>query len=142
MASEYIPVALERLIVERARGRCEYCQCPEDFSPGTFEIEHIHPRALGGTTDAENLALACGGCNAFKSVKVSALDPENQQTAAFFHPRQHTWSGQFRWSEDSLQLEGISATGRATIETLRLNRLGVVNLRRLLIMDEKHPPED
>lgn len=75
MASEYIPVAVERLVIERARGRCEYCRLPEAFSSGSFEIEHIQPRSLGGATDADNLAFSCGGCNGFKGVKVSGTDP-------------------------------------------------------------------
>lgn len=70
------------------------------------------------------------------------LDPETQQMAALFHPRQQLWSEHFRWDEEALRMEGISSTGRATIDALRLNRPGVVNLRRLLIMDEKHPPEE
>jgi hypothetical protein len=140
MASEYVPVALERHVFERARGRCEYCQLPEAFSSGAFEIEHIHPRSLGGLTNSANLALSCSGCNSFKGSKVSGADPQTGQTVSLFHPRQHVWSEHFRWSDDSLQVEGISAIGRATVELLRLNRRGLMNLRRLLIDDEKHPP--
>lgn len=140
MASEYIPVALERLVVERARGRCEYCRLPEAFSSGSFEIEHIQPRSLGGATDADNLALSCGGCNGFKGVKVSGLDPKTEELAVLFHPRQDVWREHFRWSEDSLSLEGITPKGRVTIVALRLNRVGLTNLRRLLVLDEKHPP--
>jgi hypothetical protein len=36
---------------------------------------------------------------------------------------------------------GITATGRATVEALKLNRHGVVNLRKLLIMADSHPLE-
>jgi hypothetical protein len=35
-----------------------------------------------------------------------------------------------------------SPCGRATVEALRLNRLGVVNLRRLLRNANLHPPEN
>ena len=142
MSSEYIPVALERLVVERARGRCEYCQCPEAFSTGSFEIEHIQPRSLSGATHADNLAFSCGGCNNFKGAKVGFPDPETQQLVPLFHPRQHVWNEHFRWSADALRVEGLSAIGRATAELLRLNRNGVVNLRRLLVLDERHPPGD
>jgi hypothetical protein len=37
---------------------------------------------------------------------------------------------------------GITACGRATVEALRLNRFGVVNLRRLLRGVNLHPPEN
>lgn len=109
---------------------------------GAFEIEHIYPRSLGGATVAENLALSCAGCNNFKGVRVDFLDPETQGMAPLFHPRQQLWNEHFCWNEEALRMEGVSPTVRATIEALRLNRSGVVNLRRLLIMDEKHPPEE
>ena len=35
---------------------------------------------------------------------------------------------------------GLTPTGRAMVETLRLNREGLVNLRRLLYAAQKHPP--
>jgi hypothetical protein len=44
------------------------------------------------------------------------------------------------WSEDALTLVGVSVIGRATIERLRLNRTGVVNLRALLKGSGLHPP--
>jgi hypothetical protein len=40
----------------------------------------------------------------------------------------------------TLQIIGDTPTGRATIVGLELNRLGVVNLRRLLGEEEGHPP--
>ncbi len=48
-----------RLVFTRARDRCEYCQSPQDHCPDPFSIEHIHPQALGGTHQADNLALSC-----------------------------------------------------------------------------------
>jgi len=37
-------------------------------------------------------------------------------------------------------LKGLTATGRATIAALDLNRQRVINLRRVLIRDGLHPP--
>lgn len=51
-----------------------------------------------------------------------------------------TWQAHFIWSDDYLEIIGISPTGRATVKALNLNRLGVVNLRRLLLLDGLHPP--
>jgi len=39
-----------------------------------------------------------------------------------------------------LTLLGLTPTGRATIAALRLNREGVINLRRALKLEGKHPP--
>lgn len=62
-------------------------------------------------------------------------------TAPLYHPRRHVWSDHFEWSEDFRHLLGRTPTGRATIETLYLNREGVVNLRRALRLLKRHPPE-
>ncbi len=142
MARRGISQQTEHLVRERAAERCEYCRSPEEFSPDTFAIEHIHPRALGGSNQTGNLAFACQGCNGPKGARTEAFDGVTSAFVPLFHPRQHLWREHFRWSDDSLQLEGISAIGRATIELIRLNRRGVMNLRRLLIEDEKHPPLD
>ena len=141
MARRGISVETERLVRERADERCEYCRSPEDFSPDTFSIEHIHPRALGGSSEADNLAFSCQGCNGVKGVRTEAFDEVTATWVPLFHPRTDTWNAHFRWSADSLQVEGTSAIGRATIALLRLNRRGVVNLRRVLVADNKHPPD-
>ena len=74
-------------IANRADGRCEYCQCPADFSTELFSIEHILPRSKEGLNDAENLAFSCSGCNIFKSDKTAFLDNISQQLQPLFHPK-------------------------------------------------------
>ena len=59
---------------ERAKKLCEYSRSPLEFSPDPFSVEHIFPISKGGTDDAENLALACQGCNGYKSTKTEAFD--------------------------------------------------------------------
>ena len=53
-------------LLERAAGRCEYCgrNCG-----ASIEIDHVLPISLGGTSDAENLAVCCRNCNASKGAK-------------------------------------------------------------------------
>lgn len=141
MLRRAISSATKDLVRTRAGGQCEYCRCPEEFSPDTFSIEHITPVALNGSNAQSNLALSCQGCNGSKCVRIEAFDDVTVATVSLFHPRQQRWGEHFRWSADSVRVEGLSATGRATIEVLRLNRAGVVNLRRLLMLDERHPPD-
>jgi hypothetical protein len=142
MTSRYVPNNLRRLVRERAHGYCEYCWSPEAYSPASFSIEHIHPLDLGGLTAEENLALACQGCNSFKYNKIEALDPLSLQLAPLYHPRCHSWREHFAWSDDGLRLVGLTPTGRATLESLDLNREQVVNLRRLLGLIGKQPPPE
>ena len=67
---------LDEIVRIRARGRCEYCQMSQVLQGATFHVEHIVPRSLGGQTEAENLALACPGCNLRKADKTQAVDPK------------------------------------------------------------------
>jgi hypothetical protein len=125
-------------ISHRAQGCCEYCKCPAAYSPDSFSIEHIIPRARGGDESMSNLALACQGCNNRKFTRVESEDPVNGERAPLFHPRRDHWIDHFAWNTDATLMIGLTPTGRATIECLRLNRPGVVNLRRILISAGLH----
>jgi hypothetical protein len=61
--------------------------------------------------------------------------------ATLFHPRQDNWADHFAWSDDGVEIIGISSKGRGTVEELRLNRNQLKNLRRLLVDAGLHPPE-
>ena len=135
-----MPVALAREVRLRAHNRCEPCQTPADYAPEPFEMEHITPRAIGGVTDADNLALACGGCNGYKGARTMGTDAETGEVVALFHPRRDVWSEHFAWSDDLQSVIGLSAVGRATIQVLQMNRSNLRNLRWLLNTQNLHPP--
>jgi hypothetical protein len=59
-----------------------------------------------------------------------------------YNPRQQVGSENFAWNDDFTQVIGKTPCGRVTVEALRLNRYGVVNLRRLLFATNLHPPEN
>jgi len=52
-------------IIKRDGFRCRYCGCSAMREP--LEIDHVVPRAGGGTDDPENLITACWSCNRGKS---------------------------------------------------------------------------
>jgi hypothetical protein len=126
-------------VTERAHGLCEYCQSAEIIVV-TMEVDHIIPISAGGETHLDNLCLVCRGCNSFKHVFLTAIDPDTNQNAALFNPRIERWEDHFKWSEDGTLIIGLSATGRATIERLRMNRPGIVASRRLWVEAGWHPP--
>lgn len=132
--------ALRRIVAARARGYCEYCRSPERFATESFTLEHIQPRARGGKDTLDNLAWSCLGCNSHKYTKTTAVDPVTGEDVPLFNPRQQSWNDHFQWSEDSTTIIGLSPIGRATINSLYLNRLGVVNLRQVLTAMGIHPP--
>jgi HNH endonuclease len=140
MSRRYITVAEQQQVISRARRRCEYCQCHMDYTSQSFVFEHILAIANGGVTSLDNLALACGGCNGHKYVKQAALDPVDDNSAVLYNPRRDVWGEHFCWNEDRLQMMGLTSTGRATIASLQLNRPGVINVRRLLMLADLHPP--
>jgi hypothetical protein len=131
---------LRTLVAERAHGHCEYCLSPARYATQRLSVEHILPRAKGGTSTFENLALSCQGCNNHKYSRVEAPDPVSGEPVPLYNPRRDRWADHFAWSADTLLIVGITPTGRATVDTLELNRSGVVNLRRLLAAFDEHPP--
>ena len=138
--SARISDAIRQEVRDRARQRCEYCQSPEWLTGLFFPIDHILPRRAGGSNALDNLCLACSGCNGHKYIRTTGVDPESNATVALYHPRHQRWSEHFVWSRDGVSILGLTATGRATIETLQLNRPQAVDARRLWVGVGWHPP--
>ncbi len=133
--------ALKKIVAQRSGGCCEYCWSQSRYSPDPFSVEHIVPRSKGGSDQLDNLAYACQGCNNHKYNHLQGRDPVNGRLLPLYNPRQQRWSDHFTWNEDFTLLIGSTPTGRATVERLRLNREGVVNLRYALHLIGKHPPK-
>lgn len=142
MPKQYITAKMKRSVITRAQDHCEYCRSQVRFAMQSFNIEHIKPLYEGGKTTLNNLALACEGCNSHKHTKTKALDPISEELVPLFHPRRQQWSEHFAWNADSTLIIGLTPTGRATVEALKMNRKGVVNLRRMLYIMGEHPPEE
>lgn len=124
--------SLRYLIDARAGGRCEYCRRYKVMTGEMFfEIEHILPRTLGGSTDPDNLAFACRRCNLLKSDKIAAIDPRTKRPAPLFNPRHDRWSEHFRRSRDQLRIYGCTATGRVTVVLLQFNESSEQQVRRI-----------
>ena len=140
MARDAISRAVRRQVRDRARNRCEFCQHPASYACAPFVCEHVLPRARGAGNTLPELAWACPGCNSHKYDKTHARDPQTGRRVALFNPRRQRWSGHFAWSRDFLFIRGRTATGRATVEALHLNRPELVNLRRALRTIGEHPP--
>ena len=128
-------------VFARAHFRCEYCTTPVDCAVQPFVTEHIFPTSKGGKNVVENLACSCGGCNGHKHKKFEAFDPADGQIVPLFNPRMDVWADHFSWNSDFLQIIGHTSVGRATVEALKLNRSGLLNIRRLLLLAGEHPPD-
>ena len=122
-----IPAYLRRLVIQRADNRCEYCGISQVGQVATFHIDHIVPVVAGGETTSENLALACVSCSLRKGARQALEDWETGEAVSIFNPRQQRWKEHFAW--DGVQVFGLTATGRATIEALNLNRIAMLAIR-------------
>jgi hypothetical protein len=107
----------------------------------TFEIEHIIPVSADGQSVFENLCLACPMCNRYKANRQIVVDAITHQETALFHPHLQSWEEHFCWSEDKSEIVGQTATGRATVEALRMNRSALVRVRHLWVILGEHPPK-
>jgi 5-methylcytosine-specific restriction endonuclease McrA len=126
-----VRTTLRRQVAQRANGRCEYCGWPDWLTPGSFNIEHIYPQVLGGTTEISNLAYSCSGCNNAKYDAIEALDPATGEMAPLYNPRLDKYEEHF-WLTNNFELLGRTPTGRATIHRLHLNRSEVIRIRYML----------
>jgi hypothetical protein len=142
MSKTYIAQALRQRVAEQGQYRCGYCLTQERVVGVAMDIEHIIPEALGGPTEEQNLWLACSLCNSHKGDKLTARDPHTNEVVQLFNPRQDAWERHFRWADGGALIEGYSATGRATVIALQLNRPALVRARRLWINVGWHPPID
>jgi hypothetical protein len=138
MSSERVPQKLRRQVANRAAWRCEYCLSPAAYSTQPFEADHVIPSSKGGPTTLENLALSCG-CNSYKGDRTHARDPQTRRSVPLYNPRSQRWTRHFAWSEEFLIILGRTASGRATIAALHMNRPELINLRRVLLLVGEHP---
>lgn len=141
MPESRITTKHRKVVIERARGCCEYCRSQACFATQSFSVEHIIPYSQGGKDTLDNLALACQGCNNHKYTKVQGSDPVTGAIVSLYHPRRQKWQDHFTWNDGFTHIIGLTPTGRATVEALQLNRAGLVHLRQILYAVGKHPPE-
>jgi hypothetical protein len=107
-----------RLVIERARRRCEYCLVHEDSAGFPHQIDHIISRKHGGSSGIGNLAYACVLCNRYKGSDIASLDRLGNPIR-FFDPRRDIWAEHFRL--DGPVIQPITPVGEVTARVLRLN---------------------
>jgi 5-methylcytosine-specific restriction endonuclease McrA len=104
------------------------------------------PQSLGGSDEADNLALACHRCNERHYNFTSGIDPQTQEEIPLFNPRQQQWSDHFIWTKDGTKIFGTTPTGRATCNRLDFNderrdEPSIQIARRFWVAAGWHPPQ-
>jgi hypothetical protein len=133
-----ITSSLREEVTLRAGNRCEYCRLSQLGQEATFHIDHVIPRAAGGPTTADNLALACVSCSLRKWANQTALDPDSGEEVPLFSPRTQVWAEHFRWEGE--RVVPLTPTGRATVAALGLNRPVILAIRQEETIRGRHPP--
>lgn len=86
------------------------------------ETDHVISVKHGGTTEENNLALACLTCNRNKGSDISSLAPGTETLVRFFNPRADRWSDHFRLdSADGITIVPLTDIGEATARILGFN---------------------
>jgi hypothetical protein len=133
-----VPATLRADVVHRAGERCEYCRLSQHGQEAAFHIDHVVPRAAGGPTTLDNLALACVSCSLRKWAKQTATDPDSGQEFPLFNPRTQPWAEHFRW--EGQRIAPLTATGRVTVAALAMNRPLILAIRQEEAARGRHPP--
>ena len=128
---------LERLVRDRAGGRCEYCRLPQDASPVPFEVDHVIARKHGGGDDPQNTCLACFYCNSYKGPNIAGIDHESGAVVRLF--TRGGIAGPVTSAGTARCSSGRPARGRATIAVLQINEPRFVAVRRALIDEGRFP---
>jgi 5-methylcytosine-specific restriction endonuclease McrA len=122
-----VPVRLRRQVQERAQGRCEYCLIHELDAYYSHEPDHVIAEKHGGPTTLDNLAWSCSYCNRFKGSDIASIDPISHRIVPLFNPRTQKWNRHFRFNVNLI--EGITASGRATVTLLHMNDTEQIDYR-------------
>lgn len=136
-----IPEEVRMRVRAQANYQCGYCRSHQRYVLGVLEIEHITPKAAGGSNEEENLWLACRLCNSYKGTQTHAKDPITNRNVKLFNPRHQKWSRHFAWTVNGTHISGLTATGRATVLALHLNNPYAVTVRQAWVSAGWHPPE-
>lgn len=142
MSRSRIPKNLRERVAAQSRYRCGYCLTQESVIGTPMELDHLIPESLGGTTEEDNLWLACSLCNDHKHDRIAALDPVTGEIIRLFDPRRQDWNEHFTWTDEGVRILGHTPTGRATVIALHLNRPALVRARQAWVSVGWHPPTD
>jgi hypothetical protein len=101
---------------------------------------HGEPIDPNGSDAPEHVCLACPTCNLSTSTATSALDPITGTTVPLLHPRWQHWQEHCRWIENACRVQGLTPTGRVTVERLRMHQEWLVVACALWVKAYCHPP--
>ncbi len=137
--SSRISSETRQIVASRANFVCEYCLIAEADAYFKFQVEHIISRKHDGSSELENLALACVFCNRHKGSDIASLIPETNELVRFFNPRINRWREHFRLN--GVMIESLTDIGEATVRILQMNHDDQILERQVLSRRGRYPSE-
>jgi len=104
-----------------------------------FQVEHIISRKHGGSSQPDNLALACVFCNRYKGSDIASLIAARNELVRFYNPRADRWQEHFRLS--GVVIEPLTEIGEATIRILQMNHDDQILERHVLNVRGRYPSQ-
>ncbi|HMS40098.1 MAG TPA: HNH endonuclease [Pyrinomonadaceae bacterium] len=137
--SKHINSEVRQSVASRANFVCEYCLIAEADAYFRFQIEHIVSRKHGGSSELENLALACVFCNRYKGSDIATFKLETDELIRFYNPRTMRWHEHFRLN--GVIIESLTEIGEATVRILQMNHEDQILEREVLSRRGRYPSE-
>ena len=137
--SNRISSEIRQVVASRANNVCEYCLIAEADAYFPFQVEHIISHKHGGSSELENLALACVFCNRYKGSDVASLKPDTGELVRFYDPRTMRWREHFRLN--GVLIEPLTDIGEATVRILQMNRDNQILERHVLSRLGRYPSD-
>ena len=137
--SNYLNPETRQIVASRANFICEYCLIAEEDAYVRHQVEHIISRKHGGSSELENLALACVFCNRYKGSDIASLIPATDELVRFYNPRTMRWREHFRLN--GVVIEPLTEIGEATVRILQMNHDDQILERQVLSRRGRYPCE-
>jgi len=107
----------------------------------SFQISSrtYHQPQTRGSSELENLALACVFGNRYKGSDIASLILETDELVRFYNPRTMRWREHFRLNR--VIIEPLTQIGEATVRILQINHDDRVLEREVLMRRGRYPGE-
>ena len=137
--SNHVSPETRQIVASRSNFICEYCLIADEDAYFRFQVEHIISRKHGGSSELENLALACVFCNRYKGSDIASLKPGTNELVRFYNPRTDRWREHFQLK--GVVIDSLTEIGEATARILQMNHDDQLLEREVLTRRRRYPSE-
>ena len=89
----------------------------KSVSPCSHFLWSTSSREVSKASFSQQFGFFLSGMQQSQIQQTQAADPVGGKITPLFHPRKDRWSEHFAWNDDCSQIVGMTAVGRATVES-------------------------